>query len=129
MGIEINRYKYRSRCDVRRCNNTAEYSIGDPDESPSTHFIVCYDHLKQMVHKTIEFCWLKGDQDFIDGITPFVLRKGQVNPKEHRELQYKAKDLEDKLNEKLATIEFLKEENEELKNKLEAVQKPHGKGR
>jgi hypothetical protein len=53
MDIEITDYKYKSVCDVRRCNNRSQRSIGTPGEPHSTRFIVCDEHLKGIILKGI----------------------------------------------------------------------------
>jgi hypothetical protein len=51
MEIEIKEYKYRSICDVRRCNSRSDLTIGIPGESPAANFNLCWDHLRQIVEK------------------------------------------------------------------------------
>lgn len=48
--VEVKRVAPRIRCEVHRCNNRAEYSIGSPGAYP-THFLICKECLIAMSDK------------------------------------------------------------------------------
>ena len=49
MSAELIKMPYRLRCDISRCSNRAEYSIGNPESSKATHFHICVKCLKHFV--------------------------------------------------------------------------------
>lgn len=49
MSAELIQMPYRLRCDISRCSNKAEYSIGNPESSKANHFHICEKCLRHFV--------------------------------------------------------------------------------
>ena len=53
--IEIKKYSYRSICDVHRCSERSQVSIGIAGESPAFNHNYCEVHLKQIIDKGLKY--------------------------------------------------------------------------
>jgi peptidoglycan hydrolase CwlO-like protein len=132
MDIEIKQFQYRSICDIRRCNNRSELTIGVPGESPATNFNVCRDHLKQIVEKGAELFGLQfATDDLIKQLEAKDLEIEQLHKKldeagGNTNLQAEI----DRLNLEIEAsgTEIKRLENALAQNKPAAVTESKGKG-
>lgn len=104
MSIKINKYTHNSLCDVRRCNNKSEYAIGDPDESMATHYIICKQHLIEIVKESVNFF----DDDFRKSILDAAFPEGLKTPESFDELKDELEKTKVKLEQRETVIEELK---------------------
>ena len=51
--LAIKKFKYNSKCQINRCSNRAEFSLGNPGENSAFDQIICKEHLKDMVNLAI----------------------------------------------------------------------------
>jgi hypothetical protein len=97
--IKIEKYTFRSACDIHRCTGRSEVSVGVPGESKVFNHNYCEEHLKQIVAEGIKY--------FMDNYGPDSLNeidalKNSIDPEEHEALQKMCDELLEKLKEKKA---------------------------
>lgn len=126
--IGIKDYPHKSKCDVNRCTNKSEYSIGVFGESLYFNQNYCGHHLKEIALSAIsKFC---EDKEFVDSIKESVQFKPEevVEDKpsvsQIEELNSKIQDLQASIDAKDSTIDFMNDKITELEKKLKQGNKP-----
>jgi uncharacterized protein YdiU (UPF0061 family) len=73
MELEIREFTRVCRCEINKCRNRADLSIGVPDGPAATRINICSEHLEQIVTKGADRLGLKfaenDNQPLIDDLT------------------------------------------------------------